>query len=298
MGGVKGRNHISLNETLIKDLNSSLKRFSNKSYSKIESIDKILIKKDISVENKKKILMGRLHKYVVAAFSVDKKKFSKGSLDSLRERMRAIRKVTDKLRSINYYLETTFLEEINISKISVGKNPKLRLKEIVAKDELEALEYGAYRMIEHAVMLDKTALKEYKLKERATAKKETLEAKNLELILRKESLLMEHLEAKIPPPKAVSKEFIREPIFTHWAARVFALLSYLEEMHSKETKIFNNLKNNSTARRSITKKIAQIIKEKSKLIRIMEEKSISMKKLRIGNDFKNGLRNFTTVINL
>ncbi len=298
MRGVLGKKRFGLNEALIKDLNRSSKNFSNKIYSRIESIDGMLLRRDISVEKKKKILIGMLHDYAVAAFSIDKKKFNKSSLDSLRERLHDIRKLIGKLRSINYYLETAFLEDIRLSKINTGKNPKLRREGIVAIDELEALEYSAYKLIENAVMLDKTALKEYKLREISAARKEKGEAENLEMILRKESSIMEHLEAKLPPRKAVSAALIKEPIFTHWAARVFALLSYLEDLYSKEAKIFSKLKNNNAARRNIAKKIMQIIKEKSKLLRIMEEKSISMKKLRIGNDFRKELRNFATVINL
>ena len=292
------KKNFSLNKALIEDLNSSLKNFSNKRYSRIEKIDGMLIRRDISVEKKKKILIGALHESVVAAFSIDKKKFTKRSLDSLRDRLHSIRKLIDKLRSINHYLETAFLEDIMLPKANAGKSQKLRRESIVARDELEALEYGAYKMIEHAVMLDKTALKEYKLKEISTARKETGEAESLKIILSRESSIMEHLEAKLPPRKAVSAAFVKEPIFTHWVARIFALLSYLEELYSKEAKIFNKLKNNNAARRGISKKIMQIIKEKSKLLRIMEEKSISMKKLRIDNNFRKELRNFTTVINI
>lgn len=295
VAGVK-KNH--LNERLIKDLNKSLKNFSNEGYSRIVSIDNALMRRDISVEKKKRILSSRLHESVVAAFSIDKSKFNKSSFDSLKARLHSIRKITSRLRSINYYLETAFLQELRLAKINLGKELKIRHESIVAKDELEILEYSAYKLIEKAVMLDKAALKDYKVMETRAAKSEKGEAGNLGLVLRKESELLEHLEAKLPPPKEVSADLVREPIFTHWASRALAILSYFEALHSKEIKLISKFKKNNAARRRINKKIMHLIKEKSKLLSIMQEKSVSMRKIRIGSQFKKELHNFTTIINL
>ena len=101
----------------------------------------------------------------------------------------------------------------------------------------------------------------------------------------------------MPPPKAAAISLTKEPTFTHWVSRVFALLSYLEHLYSKEAEIFSKLKRNKSAKNKINKKISHLLKEKSKLLRIMEEKTISMNKLRTGSMIME-LRNFTTTINL
>ena len=84
--------------------------------------------------------------------------------------------------------------------------------------------------------------------------------------------------------------FVHEPIDL--------LLSYLQHMYSKEVTIFNKLKKNKTVRNKINKKIINLVREKSRLLQIMEEKAISMEKLRIEEDFNRELHNLTTTINL
>ncbi|MDP3765351.1 MAG: hypothetical protein Q8R04_02460 [Nanoarchaeota archaeon] len=296
---VISQKHLSLNERIAKESNSLVRNFNNRNYIKIEDIDNLLLKRDISVEKKKRILIKKLHEAVVSAFSIDKKKFNMKAFHSLKKRLHNIRKIVLKLRSINYYLETTFLEDLKLSKIKIiSENPKLKRQNSLVRDELEALEYTAYRLIEEAVMLDKRLLKEYAHKEKTILGKERIEVKDLGTILRKETELMEHLEAKSPPPKAASAALIKEPVFTHWVARVFALLSYLEHLYAKEAIIFSRLKKNKTAKIRISKKISHLAKEKSKLLKIMEEKSISIKKFRMNNEFRKELHNLTTTISL
>ena len=291
--------HLSLSERLAKESNKLANNFSSKNYSKIENIESMLLKRDISVEGKKKILIKKLHDSIIKAFSIDKKKFSKKAFESLKKRVHNLRKLIIKLRSINYYLETTFLGELNHSKIKIsGKGAKLRQQSALASDELELLEYTAYKLIGEVVMLDKKLLSEYAHKEKNVLKKEKIDIKGLGLILKKESSLLEHLEAKLPPPKAVTLNLVEEPIFTHWVARIFALLSYLEHMYHKETNIFSKLKQNKAIKTKISRKITHLLKEKSKLLKIMGEKFIAMKKFRIDNKIKNELHNLTTTINL
>lgn len=291
--------HASLNDMLAKEANKLAVRFNVKNYSRIESIENVLIKRDISVENKKRILVKKLHDLIVKAFSIDKKKFNKKAFGALKRRLQDIRRIIIKLRSINYYLETSFLEDLKLSKINLGyKNLKLKEVETLARDELEALEYTAYKLIGKSAMLDKKVLSEYSKKERKVVEKGRVDIKDLGFILKKESLLLEHLEAKLPPPKATSITLIEEPVFTHWVARVFALLAYLEHMYLKEKKVFAKLKKNKLIKKRISKKIKHLIKERSELIRIMEEKASSMKKLVIDDKFKKEFHNFTTTIAL
>ena len=228
MKGVISQKHLSLNERLAKESNKLARIFNNQHYSKIKNIDAILFKNNISVEKKKNILIKELHDFIVKTFSIDKRKFGKNGFDSLKKRLHSIRKIIIKLRSINYYLETTFLQGLKIPKIKItSESLRLKQQNSLARDELEALEYTTYKLIKEVVMLDKRLLSEYAHKEMKALGKEKIEINDLGLILRKESELLEHLEAKLPPPKAATIDLIKEPIFTHWVARIFALLSYL-----------------------------------------------------------------------
>ena len=147
-------------------------------------------------------------------------------------------------------------------------------------------------------MLDKRLLSEYAHKERKALGKEKIEINDLGLILRKESELLEHLEAKLPPPKAATIDLIKEPIFTHWVARIFALLSYLGHIYAKEAIVFSKIKKNKLARIKISRKISYLMKEKSKLLKIMEEKDMSMKTFNMENKLRNELHNLTTTTSL
>lgn len=291
--------YFSLNEKLAGESNSMARNFANQSYSKIEDIDNILLKRDISVEKKKSILIQKLHAAIVGAFSIDKKKFNKKAFDSLKKRLHNIRKIVIKLRSLNYYLETTFLEDLKLAKIKTeNQGLKLHQQSTIARDELEALEYIAYGLIGKVVMLDKRLISEYSSKEKRILEKEKIEIKDLGYVLKKESEILEHLEAKLPPPKAASMTLLKEPIFTHWIARVFSLLSYLEHLHNKEFMVFSRLKKNKAIRTKIDKKIVHLTKEKSKLIRVLEEKAVSIKQFHRDNKLRKELHNLTTIINL
>ncbi len=294
---VISRGHLSLNEKLAHELNRLAKNFSYKNYSKIENIDRILLKRDISVEKKKDILLKSLHSLLTKAFSISKSKLNKQSFESLKKRLADVRNIVDKLRSINYYLETTFFQDIRIAGIKTTvKNPRLRQKQTLARDELEALEYTAYELIGKAIVLDKKLLEEYSKKETRVIKKEKSEFRSLGSVLAKETELLEHLEAKIPPMAATSKNLLKEPVCSHWISRIFALLGYLEHIYSGEKEIFRQLKKNKLIKSRIEKKISHLIKERSKLFSIMEQKAVSMENFNADNKFKAELHNLTTII--
>ena len=291
--------HLSLCERLAKESNNLSAKFNSGSYSKAENIESILLKRDISVEKKKGILIKKLHEFIVKTFSINRKKFGKKNFNSLKKSLHGIRRIIIKLRSINYYLETTFFDELKFSKIKINTgNAKLKRHETLAGDELEALEYTAYKLIGEVVMLDKKLLGEYSHKERNALKKEKIEVKGIGLILKKESSLLEHLEAKLPPPKEATAGLMKDPVFTHWVARVFAILSYFEHLSHKEKEIFSKLKKNKAVKTKINRKIIHLMKEKSKLSSIMEEKYSFMKRSAIDTKIRKELHNLTTVINL
>lgn len=298
MAVVISSKHLGISGKLAKEMNKLEKKFNSQNYSKIEDIDSILLKRDVSVEKKKRILIEKLHSLITKTFAINKKK-AKSAFNSLAKRLLSIRKIVLKLRSINNYLETMFLDDLNFLKIKVPlQSRKLNSKKSLIRDELEALEYTAYKLIEEVVMLDKKLLAEYKHKEKKILAREKFEVKDLGLILGKESEALEHLEAKLPPPRHLPVALMREPLFTQWVARVLALLSYLEHLYSKEIKIFSKLKKNKSAKARINKKIMHLARERSKLLDIMEEKAISMGKFRLDNELKKELRNFTTTISL
>ena len=294
---VISRRRLGLNEKLAHELNRLAGNFNYRTYSKIENIDGILLKRDVSVEKKKDILLKSLHTSLAKAFSINKGRLNRNSLESLKKRLANIRKVLDKLRSINYYLETTFFQDLRIAGVKIQiRNPRLRQKQALARDELEALEYTAYELIGKAIMLDKKLLGEYSKKEKKVIEKEKYELNDLGLVLKKETELLEHIEAKIPPMPAANANLLKEPMFSHWISRIFALLGYLEHIYAREKEIFRMLKKNKKVKSRIEKKISHLIKERSKLFSIMEQKAVSMEKLGLSSKFKAELHNFTTII--
>lgn len=294
---VISRRHLAINKKLAQELNKLAKNFKYSSYSKIEDINSDLLNRDISVERKKGILLKSLHSSLAKAFSVSKGKLNKQLLKPLRKRLANIRNTVDKLRSINYYLETTFIQDIRLAGAKTKlKSPRLRQKQALARDELEALEYTAYQLIGKAISLDKKLLQEYSKKEIKVIKKEKYELRGIGLILAKETELLEHLEAKIPPMAAVNAGLLKEPAFSHWISRIFAALGYLEHIYAQEKEIFRQLKKNKLIKSRIEKKISYLVKERYNLFGIMEQKAASMKKLGTGSKFKAELHNLTAII--
>ena len=187
MAVVLEQKHLKINEGLAKESNKSAKKFNHKNYLKVENIEAVLINRDISVEKKKQILIKKLHEAIIKAFSIDKKTFNKNAIDALRKKMHIIRRIIIKLRSINYYLETIFLQDLRLSGKIKSRKSKLRQNNPLARDELESLEYSAYRLIGQVVMLDKKLLSGYSQKEKKILKEEKIDIRDLEAILKKES---------------------------------------------------------------------------------------------------------------
>lgn len=290
--------HLSISHRLAGELNRLSGKFSSREYSKIENIDNVLVNRDISVEKKKRLLVEKLHKLVAKTFAIDKRKITQSMLKPLGARLAGIRRIVIKLRSLNNYLETMFLADLNFLRIKIPlQNRKLNGKKLV-KRELEALEYTAYKLIEEVVILDKKLLQGYSTKEKKVLAEEKAEVRDLGEVLGKETEALEHLEAKLPPPRHLQMALMKEPIFTHWVSRVLALLSYIEHLYSKEAEIFRQLKNNKFAKAKIGKKIIQLARERSKLLDIMDEKAGSMKKLKLDSELKRELRNLTTTSTL
>src|SRR3989338_2375841 len=220
MRGAISSRHMVISDKLAKEMNIMSKKFDIRSYSKIEDIDGMLLNRGIPVEKKKRLLVGKLHYLVAKTFAVSRKDATKAAFNSLAKRLPGIRKIVMKLRSINNYLETTFLSELDFLEIKIPvQNSRFRNKRGMANDELEALEYMAYNLIGKVVVLDKRLLKEYSGRERKLVTKEKIEVRDLGSVLGKESGALEHLEAKLPPPRLLPAALMKEPLFTQWASR-------------------------------------------------------------------------------
>ena len=291
--------HLSISHKLAGEMNRLSRNFSSKDYSKVEDIDNVLLNRDISVERKKRLLIGKLHSIIVKTFAINKGKTAKNMLNPLAARLVNIRKLVNKLRSLNQYLETMFLADLNFLKIKVPlQGRKSNSRKSTIKDEFEALEYMAYKLIEEVVMLDKRLIAGYKQKGKKILAEEKVGIQDLGGILGKQTEAFEHLEAKLPPKRHLPIALMKEPLFTQWVARVLSLLSYIEHLYGKETKIFRQLKTSKSANARIGKKILQLAKERSKLLDIMEEKASSMRKIKLDSALRLELRNLTTTINL
>jgi len=301
--------HLDIYKKLAEDINNAAKKFKIKLH-KISPgpYQALLSNTNITIEKKKKGLVGCLHRDIVKTFSVDISRVSSKNalLEGLKNNLVILRAIVNKLRSINHYLEESLLKEIGIVKKSSGlsilnsKNPEKVLikKNKLGKKDMEKLEHAVYSLIEKVIFLDKRLLKGYEKREENIIKRKKAEIKDIEGILKKESEILMHLEAKLPPAGKVSQNLIKNSVVHHWIARIFALLSGFENEYQKENGIFHELKSNERIRNKINKKIRHIIKEKEKLLKIKEQRALSMEKLKVDNEWRLAFHQFNAASRL
>ncbi len=271
VGVEKGR--IVLLEKLADEINRASKRSGKlKKKSKIVSLDrykKLIGKKDTTVEKKKKELIGKLHKLLIDTV-VNK--------ELIEENIEIIKKVITKLRDINYYLRVIFLREIGLKK----KKTKIIEKESdeINKNELNKLEYMVYKLINRIVFIDNKLIREYKKKEEKIIEDKKAEIKGLNAILKKQSELLCHLEAKMPPKRVVKKLLNKRKNHALWTASTVALLATLEHLYKKEISIFRQLKKNKNIYKRLSLKISHLVKEKKEALKLKEEKIMASERLR------------------
>lgn len=282
-------------KSLVKDINNAARKFRIESHKiNPKMYRNLLLNTNISIEKKKKELIKHLHETVVKTFSINinKVKSKKALLENLKNNLSILRAIVDKLRSINNYLEESFLMETGLKKSSIEllktKNPKriLTKKSYLGKKDLERLEHTVYSLIEKIIFLDKRLLKGYKKKEENIIRIKKVETKDIESVLKKESEILMHLEAKLPPAGKVKSSLIKDQIMHNWIPRIFALLSSFESEYQKENMIFRKLKGNERLRKKINRKIKQILIEKEKLLRLKEKKALSIEKLRVDDEWR------------
>ena len=95
-----------------------------------------------------------------------------------------------------------------------------------------------------------------------------------------------------------TKFFIKKT-FNNWIPATFALLSNLEAEFKKEQAIFLKIKKNNKLRGKIDKKIKHIIEEKEKILKIKENRTLSMKKVgKISDDYRESFHDYISIAHL
>lgn len=268
---------------LISEVNKISKKFSPKKYRLDTTKHKKSLKRDdISVEKKKRELKNHLYDLIIKTFSInfDKVEDKKRILEEMKNNMEMLRELVEKIRSINHYLTDVLLNEIGLTKGLSFKSlvrGDINEKEELKKEDIDGLEYLVYNMIKKIVILDQRLLNKYKEKEESILKESKVEVKDIEKVLKRETDILCHLEAKLPPASKTKSILLKKIVFTEWVARIFALISAFENEYRKEEEIFKKLKENSSIKKKIEAKIKHLIKEKWYLLKLKNERLLSMK---------------------
>lgn len=301
------KRHIDSYIRIAREANKSIKSSSLKVQK--GKYERILLRKDISAENKKKKLAKNLHELIINTFSIniDKIKNKKGIKD-FKANVWLIRETIHKIKAINNYLEEAFLREIGIIKKSLivkaikSSTPAKYLEKsgrVLSKGYIDKIEHVVYELIQKIIFFDKKLLKDYKKRKIKIISKENVGIKDLEGILKIESELLDALEAKIPPASKVKEKLFKKEIFNRWVPMLFALLSSFEAEYGKEGLIFSKIKNNNKLRKKIEEKIKHIANEKEKLLKIKEKRALAMKSFgKISDDYRQTFHEYVSAASL
>ena len=131
-------------------------------------------------------------------------------------------------------------------------------------------------LINKIISLDSRLIKKYKVKEIKVTEKEEVGIKDLESILKKQSELLCHLEAKLPPPTKLRSNLLNFKNYTHWVATIFAILVAIKHEALDEEIIFGKLKKSRKIRGKVNKKIKDLQEEKTELLRLKQRHIFSM----------------------
>jgi hypothetical protein len=268
---------------IILDANKAVKGRLKVSKGRYESA---LLRRDLSVEDKKRKLADSLYELVISTFSLHPEKIRKESdLAKIRENADLIRRIIYKIKDINYYLEESFLREAGIIKkssvagASSQKNPEAKLRKAqkaFLKDYLGKIESTIYNLMGEIIFFDSKLIKEYKLKKGKAVKNEKIGVSSLEKTLKNQSAILDMLEAKIPPSGKLKMRLFSKNAFNRWMPLVFALLSSFRAEYKKEVQIFLIIKKNDELRRQIEEKISHLVNEKESILKAKEERATAM----------------------
>ena len=300
--GIEKR-YIDSYKKLAREANKALKK---KASFKASKYERALLTNNISVENKKRRLTKYLHELIINTFSINPKQIKKKSIENLKQNILLIRAIIHKIKTINNYLEESFLRELGIIKKPLvlkaikSKRPEkfLEQKRGLSKNYIGKIEHTVYKLMHEIIFFDEKLLKGYKQKETKIIEKEKFEIKDLENILRTESELLDALEAKTPPPNKVKTKLFKKEIFNKWMPLVFALTSSFETEYSKEQLIFSKLKKNYRLRKKIESKIKHIVNEKEKMLKVKEKRALLMKRLQISDDYRRVFHDYVSAAGL
>jgi len=298
------KRHIDSYERIAKEANMAIKRDLK---LKKNGYKKLLLQKDISVENKKKRLVENLHELIISTFSVNIKQVNNKTLEKVKANIELIRYIIHKVKSINNYLEESFLKELGIIKKSLilsavkSNKPEKYLEkrgDVLSKQYIGKIEHTVYELMHKIIFFDKKLLKQYKGKEVKIIKTEKLRIKDLETIFKIESQLLDALEAKMPPSKKVKKKLFGKEIFNKWIPMMFALLSSFEAEYNKEKLIFSKIKKNGRLRKKIENKIKHVVNEKERILKIKEKRALAMKSFKISDDYRQTFHEYVSAASL
>ena len=292
--GIEKR-HIDSYKRVAQQANKAAGKAPFKAHS--DKYQKSVMQLNISAENKKKILVRHLNEIVISAFSADISRISrKKAIEIFRANTELIRRIIQKIKAINSYLEEDLLREIGIIKKSLlvgalkSQNPVRYLESksrILSRDYIAKIEHTVYELMGRIIIFDKKLLKGYRQKEVNVIKGEKFGINDLEKTLGIESELLETLEAKIPPPSRIKAKLFSKKIFNIWAPMVLALLASLEAECKKEKMIFSEIKKDERLRKKIERKIKHVAEEKGRVLRIKHERAIAMKSMgKISDDYR------------
>lgn len=296
------KKHIEICDSISNEINK--KAYAIKKWD-IKEYERLLNAKNYSVEKKKKELAMRLRRLMVDVFADGmKRKAKKAYLSDLRKNLLVLIGITTKLNRMNRYLQSVFLQEAGIIKPKSWKaagDRKKTAKEpgYLSKEELAKIENAVCRLIEKIMLMDKNLLKKYKKREEKVVEKEKIKIKDLDKIIGRESELLDHIEAKLPPPKKLTRRLLKKQNFDHWMLTALALLSAFENEYRKELVIFERLKQNHRLRKKIEAKISELVKEKEELFKIKEKKIKSIKDVSsMEKEFRSVFHNFASASSL
>ena len=298
------KRHIDSYKKIVIEVNNPGKTLKKADTSKYE---KSLFRKDITPENKKKSLVKDIHKLIINTFPVNIKQIDSRALQKIKTNIAIIRQILHKIKSINNFLEESFLRDLGIIKKSLvvkaikSNKPTKYIKGnagTLSKQYIGKIEHTVYELMHRIIFFDKKLLKKYKKGEVRIIGKEKLGIKDLENTLKIESELLEALEAKIPPSSLIKKKLFKKEIFNKWVPMVLALLSSFEAEYEKEKLIFSRIKKNERLKNKIGRKINHVVNEKEKLLKISEKRAMAMKNFKISDDHRQSFHEYVSAANL
>lgn len=300
--------HLDIAENLVQEVNRSGRMLKLGDFEDYTKYRKLAEKKNISPFEKKELIFFQLRRLLIKTFSIDLAKADiKIVSKHVKNNLRILRKLLLKLIDINYYLETTFLEDIGLIKpkpfFEVTKKQMARLmkedKDILNKNDLDKLEYTVFKLIDKIIFFDKKLLKRYKLREKIITKERKLSKQQLKDFLKKESELLHHLEAKLPPSTKITVRLFNKESFTSWISRIFSLIIAIEHIYYKEQQIIKKLKKSRVFLTKIDKKINQLVREKWDLLKVKENKILAIEEtLALDSEWQKMSHDWSTVTDL